>query len=58
MAKLLLGRPNIRAGLSTIFFALAAFACSTNTSRADEGGLGFWFPGLFGSLAAVPQVPG
>jgi hypothetical protein len=25
---------------------------------ADEGGVGFWFPGQFGSLAAVPQVPG
>jgi hypothetical protein len=27
-------------------------------SSADEGGVGFWFPGLFGSLSAVPQVPG
>ena len=25
---------------------------------ADEGGVGFWLPGLFGSLAAAPQVPG
>jgi hypothetical protein len=24
-------------------------------ARADEGGVSFWLPGLFGSLAAVPQ---
>jgi hypothetical protein len=54
----LLRRPNIRAALSTIFFAFAAFTCSINTSHADEGGVSFWFPGLYGSLAAAPQVPG
>jgi hypothetical protein len=25
---------------------------------ADEGGISFWIPGLFGSLAATPQQPG
>ena len=30
----------------------------TKTAQADEGGVGFWLPGLFGSLAAAPQVPG
>src|SRR5215510_4321090 len=25
---------------------------------ADEGGVSFWVPGLFGSLAATPQQPG
>jgi hypothetical protein len=25
---------------------------------ADEGGVSFWLPGLFGSLAAAPQLPG
>src|SRR6516225_267073 len=54
----LLGCLNIRADLTAVFFAVAAIACSTNPSDADEGGVGFWFPGLFGSLAAVPQVPG
>jgi hypothetical protein len=28
------------------------------TAIADEGGVSFWVPGLFGSLAAVPQQPG
>src|SRR6516225_9261925 len=54
----LLGRLNIRVCLTGVFFACASFACSTNSSHADEGGVAFWFPGLFGSLAAVPQVPG
>jgi hypothetical protein len=27
-------------------------------SRADEGGVSFWLPGQYGSLAAVPQTPG
>jgi len=27
-------------------------------SHADEGGVSFWVPGFFGSLAATPQVPG
>jgi hypothetical protein len=27
-------------------------------ARADEGGVSFWIPGFFGSLAAAPQQPG
>jgi hypothetical protein len=27
-------------------------------SLADEGGVSYWLPGLFGSLAAAPQQPG
>jgi hypothetical protein len=27
-------------------------------AHADESGISFWVPGLFGSLAAVPQTPG
>jgi hypothetical protein len=27
-------------------------------AAADEGGVSFWLPGPFGSLAAVPQQPG
>jgi hypothetical protein len=37
--------------------ALLAVAASS-PARADEGGVGFWLPGQFGSLAAAPQVPG
>ncbi|MGO3933054.1 transporter [Rhodopseudomonas pseudopalustris] len=28
------------------------------SARADENGISFWLPGQFGSLAAVPLVPG
>jgi hypothetical protein len=29
-----------------------------NAARADEGGVSFWAPGFFGSLASAPQMPG
>jgi hypothetical protein len=38
--------------------AIAVLALSPQVSRADESGISFWLPGQFGSLAAVPQVPG
>ena len=34
---------------------VAAVASCSQAARADEGGVSFWIPGLFGSLAAVPQ---
>jgi hypothetical protein len=38
------------------------FACSLalvpKPAVADEGGVSFWVPGFFGSLAATPQQPG
>ena len=33
-------------------------AILSQPARADEGGVSYWLPGRFGSLAAVPQVPG
>ena len=30
----------------------------SNCALADEGGISFWLPGFFGSLAATPQQPG
>ena len=36
--------------LATIF--------AVDTAKADEGGVSFWVPGFFGSLAATPQQPG
>jgi hypothetical protein len=40
------------------WLTFAAFACLSSQVKADEGGVGFWVPGFFGSLAAVPQTPG
>ena len=38
--------------------ASAAGLAVTSAARADEGGVSFWAPGQFGSLAAVPGEPG
>ena len=38
--------------------AAALLAFPAQFARADEGGVSFWIPGFFGSLAAVPSTPG
>ena len=38
--------------------AVAAVAGVSKPSLADEGGVSFWVPGFFGSLAVAPQQPG
>src|SRR3974390_2192933 len=45
-----------RAVLTAI--ALAFLAAVPRIARADEGGVSFWIPGFFGSLAATPTTPG
>jgi hypothetical protein len=39
-------------------FAFAVVASTADIASADEGGVSFWLPGFFGSLAATPQQPG
>jgi hypothetical protein len=46
----------VRSRLALI--SIVATVCSANISFADEGGVSFWLPGLYGSLAAAPLVPG
>src|SRR5450432_3940237 len=36
----------------------AALLLCPEISRADESGISFWLPGLYGSLAATPTTPG
>jgi hypothetical protein len=51
----------IRYARAVIIAAAAATTCvlvTPNGARADEGGVSFWVPGFFGSLAATPQQPG
>lgn len=36
----------------------AGLALCPDVSRADESGVSFWLPGLYGSLAATPTAPG
>jgi hypothetical protein len=49
-------------GQSGVVCAAAALivvaTMAPDSTYADEGGVSFWFPGQFGSLAAVPQTPG
>jgi hypothetical protein len=47
-----------RSAVTIAALALATIASAPTTAWADEGGVSFWVPGFFGSLAAAPQVPG
>jgi hypothetical protein len=48
--------PRSRLLVTTLFVALALSLPSA--ARADENGISFWLPGIYGSLAAAPQQPG
>ena len=50
-------RGHLTRRISTGAFAVA-LALVSQASFADEGGVSFWIPGFFGSLAATPQQPG
>ena len=43
---------------SIITMATVTMQIWSATVFADEGGVSYWLPGRFGSLAATPQVPG
>ena len=56
-----LGRPRSERRWIAISAAAAAVVSSAwhpPSARADEGGVSFWLPGLFGSFAASPASPG
>jgi hypothetical protein len=46
----------LRTSIGILFTCAVAFA--PKPVVADEGGVSFWVPGFFGSLAATPQQPG
>jgi hypothetical protein len=52
------GRARSHATWSTLICSAIALACFASAAKADEGGVSFWIPGFFGSLAATPQQPG
>ena len=54
----LFDRLHFRFLLAATLLAPAALTATTKLSLADEGGVSFWIPGLYGSLAAVPPQPG
>jgi hypothetical protein len=45
-------------GAAVLALLLGALAATPRWALADEGGVSFWIPGFFGSLAAVPPTPG
>jgi hypothetical protein len=38
--------------------ALLIFGSMSGAAYADESGISFWLPGLYGSLSATPTTPG
>src|SRR5215470_7620934 len=52
------GRGRKRLFASAVALTLAGVASLPAASRADEGGVSFWVPGLYASLIAVPLQPG
>ena len=40
------------------FAIVASLVTSASPALADQGGISFWVPGLFGSFAASPLAPG
>src|SRR5262245_53718653 len=47
-----------RSGLKPFVLVLGALISAPTIAAADEGGVSFWLPGFFGSLAAAPAQPG
>jgi hypothetical protein len=48
----------VKTSLVWTAITLAAVVSVPKYALADEGGVSFWIPGFFGSLAAAPQQPG
>jgi hypothetical protein len=48
----------VRPSIPAAAFSALIIASTPQASLADEGGVSFWLPGIFGSLAAVPGTPG
>jgi hypothetical protein len=46
------------AATTAAFLVVGMLAATSDRAVADEGGVSFWLPGQFGSLAALPGVPG
>ena len=44
--------------LALIMLGIVVSIGTPRTAKADEGGVSFWIPGFFGSLAAAPLEPG
>ncbi len=56
--RLFLALSSVRRIVTAAPIALVAIAATWSAALADEGGVSFWLPGFFGSLASTPQQPG
>ena len=54
----LMNERRLRFVAATAVAAITALVFVPRPSVADEGGVSFWLPGIYGSLAAAPQQPG
>src|SRR5262245_39820290 len=50
--------PRARTGGLAPALIVSALIAVPTVATADEGGVSFWIPGFFGSLAAAPLQPG
>jgi hypothetical protein len=48
----------LKRSLTAVLTTAAAVGSLSFQAKADEGGVSFWVPGFFGSLAATPMQPG
>jgi hypothetical protein len=48
----------VRASTATALICAGFLSATASVAVADESGVSFWLPGLFGSLAATPGQPG
>jgi hypothetical protein len=51
-------QPNSRKAIAATVACTLVLLADPQNALADEGGVGFWLSGTFGSLAAVPSTPG
>lgn len=58
LSRRLTGPRRLVSSLACALVAITAVTAAPAVSLADEDGVSFWIPGLYGSLAAAPQVPG
>ena len=52
------GKVALRSPATVALLCAGILATSASGALADESGVSFWVPGLYGSLAAVPGTPG
>jgi hypothetical protein len=48
----------VASGSIALTLLIGVIVDAPSTATADEGGVSFWLPGMYGSLAAVPLQPG